>query len=505
MRLPLLIILSIYCATIIHAIETNHEETCELNEDGTACIYESEETHTHKYTKEDELGHREEDLEEQEEKIVQVEEENLKEELVEVERQKHILDTHYLDEEKQIYFPLNGDGLARRNGVKKGHVAKVDVGHGKTVDVITKTMKPLLFEIPNFLSDEECEHIIKRAKDPNEGGMFSSRAKGGLTPSDNFKPTGKKGKNPGHFGYFGAYDNNKDGVITEDEIASMAHARKIITLLYADIKEMFKQLESDVFDDDKITKDEFEALDTIGLEEYLDVLWRTNPRFKERHSQQAWLFMEQWVDSTIHNIRERLVKISGLERSIIYGGEMLQVVHYTPYGHYHAHHDSETHKKSNIPCCHQYNGDVLESVGECRLCRYVTFIMYLNDVEEGGETAFPVADNATYHENTLRQHGNASADKYNLSHGCKRSQMVVKPKKGSAILWYNHMVNETTGWMGELDLYSLHGGCDVVKGEKWLSNMWIPAPYAEAKETPSIYLNVRDFELAKKQAAMEEL
>lgn len=25
--------------------------------------------------------------------------------------------------------------------------------------------------------------------------------------------------------------------------------------------------------------------------------------------------------------------------------------------------------------------------------------MYLNDVEEGGETAFPVADNATYHEN----------------------------------------------------------------------------------------------------------
>lgn len=31
--------------------------------------------------------------------------------------------------------------------------------------------------------------------------------------------------------------------------------------------------------------------------------------------------------------------------------------------------------------------------------RYLTFIMYLNDVEEGGETAFPIADNATYHEN----------------------------------------------------------------------------------------------------------
>ena len=25
-------------------------------------------------------------------------------------------------------------------------------------------------------------------------------------------------------------------------------------------------------------------------------------------------------------------------------------------------------------------------------CRYATFIMYLNDVEDGGETAFPLAD-----------------------------------------------------------------------------------------------------------------
>ena len=45
-------------------------------------------------------------------------------------------------------------------------------------------------EIPNFLTDAECDHIIKRAKDPNEGGMFESVAKGGLTPLDDFKPKG---------------------------------------------------------------------------------------------------------------------------------------------------------------------------------------------------------------------------------------------------------------------------------------------------------------------------
>ena len=30
------------------------------------------------------------------------------------------------------------------------------------------------------------------------------------------------------------------------------------------------------------------------------------------------------------------------------------------------------------------------------LCRYITVLYFLNDVEEGGETAFPVADNATF-------------------------------------------------------------------------------------------------------------
>ena len=28
--------------------------------------------------------------------------------------------------------------------------------------------------------------------------------------------------------------------------------------------------------------------------------------------------------------------------------------------------------------------------------RYITILYYLNDVEEGGETAFPVADNETF-------------------------------------------------------------------------------------------------------------
>ena len=30
-----------------------------------------------------------------------------------------------------------------------------------------------------------------------------------------------------------------------------------------------------------------------------------------------------------------------------------------------------------------------------------------------------------------------------------------------------------SGWMGEVDEYSLHGGCPVMLGEKWVANSWV--------------------------------
>ena len=96
--------------------------------------------------------------------------------------------------------------------------------------------------------------------------------------------------------------------------------------------------------------------------------------------------------------------------------------------------------------------------------------------------------------------GNSTTDKFNLSHGCKRSNLTISPQKGSAIMWYNHFLNETDGWLGEMDLMSLHGGCDVIKGEKWASNMWITAPYGIYKQVPSSYLSWYDLHLAENDA-----
>lgn len=61
----------------------------------------------------------------------------------------------------------------------------------------------------------------------------------------------------------------------------------------------------------------------------------------------------------------------------------------------------------------------------------------------------------------------------NLAKNCHKANVVVKPEKGKAVLWYNHLVDNTTGWLGELDQYTFHGGCDVKRGTKWIANSWI--------------------------------
>ena len=56
------------------------------------------------------------------------------------------------------------------------------------------------------------------------------------------------------------------------------------------------------------------------------------------------------------------------------------------------------------------------------------------------------------------------------------------------MFWYDHKIDPESNWLGELDSYSLHGGCDVIKGEKWINNIWLTAPYKDKVHIPSVYL-----------------
>ena len=61
----------------------------------------------------------------------------------------------------------------------------------------------------------------------------------------------------------------------------------------------------------------------------------------------------------------------------------------------------------------------------------------------------------------------------NLSAYCSKANLLVTPKKGKAVMWYNHVTEKSTGWLAGLDRMSYHGGCDVMDGEKWIMNHWI--------------------------------
>lgn len=147
-----------------------------------------------------------------------------------------------------------------------------------------------------------------------------------------------------------------------------------------------------------------------------------------RISEQAWL-----RDSSSDLIRSISDKVSQITGYPVSHQEDLQVVHYGVGGMFTPHYD---------PCvmeddeCKRMNGE--------SGTRVFTFLIYLNDDMEGGETVFPM----------IRE--------------------KIKPVKGSAILF------KSTDDSGRLISRSQHGGAKVKSGEKWICNKWVREnPYVD--------------------------
>lgn len=191
-----------------------------------------------------------------------------------------------------------------------------------------------------------------------------------------------------------------------------------------------------------------------------------HPQQRIRLSQQTWLKVTEDTDPVLQELQERVILLTKLPRVFIEHSEELQVVKYGVHGHYHAHYDSTDER--DFPASRCCKGDP----GNCSLCRYMTVLYYLNDVTRGGETAFPVADEEDFNRTDYHE-----KDRSNLSSHCYDSNVLVRPRKGTAVMWYNHMISNVTGLLGPQDVRSLHGGCDVLEGYKWIANNWINAPF----------------------------
>ncbi|KAL3346376.1 hypothetical protein AABB24_025027 [Solanum stoloniferum] len=132
-------------------------------------------------------------------------------------------------------------------------------------------------------------------------------------------------------------------------------------------------------------------------------------------------------------IEEKIAKATMIPRT---HGEAFNVLRYETGQSYHSHYDAFDPS--------QY--------GPQKSQRVASFLLYLSDVEEGGETMFPFES---------AQNMDANYD-FRKCIGLK-----VKPRRGDGLLFYSLFPN------GTIDPTSIHGSCAVIRGEKWVATKWI--------------------------------
>ncbi|CAH3172383.1 unnamed protein product, partial [Porites evermanni] len=453
-----------------------------------------------------------------------------------------------------------------RDPVKIGHVEEVKVFPFHFRKVKTISLKPPIFEIPEFLTDVECDHLVSYAR--RLGLEKSPLAKSEKTIDDE---TSER--------TFKIWDNNHDGFIEPVEIMHV-RGKEDLYFTEEDLLDMFKELDMDKDDNGKIDFEEFSKVTVPVIKEYFDKVRRTKPRLRSRNSRQVWMFHndpklsrltflpEEFINNTeplqvlhrrekytVHKTLKTLrrpcvmrvrgpitvcsvqtdptllryaleiteqkkcleflaQKFDGFQSlrnnsqqhatscnrvckrtqhvtsnnvvSVCTGlnlpsAPILLVVKYDVHGHYHCHHDSDEVNPS-LPCC------TFSTEENCRLCRFATVLIYLNEPKQGGETAFPLAGNETFsmeveekssrhvaivakflYENkpktsleialfltpsilfnfilfvkSWRNFLGGENWKCNLAKNCHQSNLIVKPEKGKAIMWYNHLLDEKT-------------------------------------------------------------
>ncbi|KAK6128348.1 hypothetical protein DH2020_037908 [Rehmannia glutinosa] len=148
------------------------------------------------------------------------------------------------------------------------------------------------------------------------------------------------------------------------------------------------------------------------------------------------MFLAKAQDEIVSGIEAKIAAWTFLPQE---NGEAMQILRYELGQKYDPHFDF-FNDKANL----EFGGN-----------RVATVLMYLSDVEKGGETVFPTSE-----AKDRQLKGEDWSD-------CAKMGYAVKPRKGDALLFFSLHPNATT------DDSSLHGSCPVIEGEKWSATKWI--------------------------------
>ena len=151
------------------------------------------------------------------------------------------------------------------------------------------------------------------------------------------------------------------------------------------------------------------------------------------------------------------------------------------------------------------NEDMNFNVSKGGTNRYLTVMLYLNDVESGGQTLFPRSPNrsdtvgAPSRSTPMPELSNGTWE-YNLTRQCEDpSKLSVKPVKGGALLFYS--LDQYT----QLDPASIHAGCPVLSGKKYASNLWVWSRDNGFSESRCTEKEMFDFEFVNKLEPQRQL
>lgn len=129
------------------------------------------------------------------------------------------------------------------------------------------------------------------------------------------------------------------------------------------------------------------------------------------------IFLPEEESDVVTRVEKRISQIMNIPAE---HGEGLQILNYQIGQEYKAHFDFFTSASKVV-----------------KNPRISTLVMYLNDVEEGGETYFP------------------------------ELKLYVSPQKGMAV-YFEYFYNDQT-----LNDLTLHGGAPVIVGDKWAATQWM--------------------------------
>ncbi|EDO34107.1 predicted protein [Nematostella vectensis] len=222
-------------------------------------------------------------------------------------------DFHY---ERSLDRNATCAGITRLDGVRVGHVQRLTIFH-RHYNVHTRSLKPLVFQIPNFLSDEECKNIMKAAM--RQGLTSSKTISEEISPRDmdsrlieilkkRYLRVGKRFGN--RFTSLG-------------EFQDFLHQNLAFYPYMQDALEIFRQFDAN--SDKSISEMELISAPEETLEKFVSVLekLKRRPRYRARFSDQTWLQMNK--TGSLSAVRDRIINLTRLPRWVVETSEPLQV------------------------------------------------------------------------------------------------------------------------------------------------------------------------------------